>query len=57
MNNFTNPDTQDFYDAWQMSLLGREPTIQQAYGAGWAAAVTYLAMMQPSELEVNDEQQ
>ena len=57
MNNFTNPDTQDFYDAWQMSLLGREPTIQQAYGAGWAAAVPYLALMQPSELEVNDEQQ
>lgn len=48
---FTDPDTQDFYDAWQASLLGREPTIHAAYGAGWNAAVTHMAMLKRFEDE------
>ena len=45
MIRFRDPDTQDFFEAFQASLLGREATVQEAYGAGWNAAVRHLAAM------------
>jgi hypothetical protein len=48
---FHDPDAQDFYEAFQASLLGREPTIHEAYGAGWNAAVRHMAEVRKFEEE------
>lgn len=50
---FQDPDTQDFYEGFQASLLGREATSQEAYGAGWNAAVRHMAEARKSAASVN----
>lgn len=48
---FHDPDTQDFCEAWQASLLGRETSIHDAYGAGWNAAVRHMSAIRKFEEE------
>lgn len=56
MDLFHDPDTQDYYEAWQASLLGSEPTIHQAYGAGWNAAMRAVKEAREHDARIVDEE-
>jgi hypothetical protein len=52
---FTDPDTQDYYDAWCASLRS-DATIPQAYEAGWNAAMRAVREWRQHEDKIRDEE-
>lgn len=56
---FTDPDTQDFFDAWLASKRDPDAFLelrQEAYGAGWDAAIRAVREARLYEQRIVDEE-